>query len=432
MAVQQWGAGLYHPGMYRLVPHRAAQLPAWPSEEAAEAARLSPARLAAVLTAKGVVQHALASWGRLNTLACTLLGVPTSFVALVEEHRDGYPSQVGLPDVLGNPAFLTGRTFCHYTVALDEMVVIEDTLSHAFTRAVPTVGSLGIRAYVGVPLRVDGQPYGSFCVADTEPRQWAAVALETLAMMALAAERELSLQLAQQRAETEAARARALTAQCETLMASVAHDLGTPLQLVKLVGWQLRQSASAAQQPLVERLAHAGEAMRQLAGDLVRGRSLEVNGRNVALLSVADVLRSAQAMMAPLAERAGIRLVLAAQPAAQLRGDEAELLRVFANLIGNCLKYTPTGSTVLLQAAVAEPSEVVLSVIDDGPGMSPEDCAQAFIAGWQGANGHQRGDGSGLGLDIVRTLVARNGGTVSLESTLGEGTQVHLRLPRAG
>ena len=405
--------------------------PDFPTEPEVDAALAAPERLAAVGTARASIQVALAGWDRLTELACVLLAVPCSFVTVVNADHDDYPSHRGLPQTLGTPASLSGRSFCHYTLALDAMVVIGDTWAQTQTRQVPTVESLGIRAYIGIPLHVDGQPIGSFCVVDTQPRVWSATAVDTVAMMAAAAERELALHLARSRADAEAARAKALVTQRESLMASVAHDLGTPLQLVQLVSWQLRQSASPAQVPLVERLMHAGEAMRRLARDLVREHSLTDQGRSVQRLDVAELLQDAVSMMQPLADRAGIALQRLEGPSAAVIADHAEMLRIFANLIGNALKYTPAGSTVLLQSRAGEAGQVVLSVADDGPGMSESDRAKVFTPGWQGADGQARGDGAGLGMAIVRTLVLRNQGSAAIRAAPGGGTQVELTLPRA-
>jgi len=111
-----------------------------------------------------------------------------------------------------------------------------------------------------------------------------------------------------------------------------------------------------------------------------------------------------------------------------VRADSGRILQVFSNLVGNAVKYSPPGSTVGLGADFAG-AEVRLTVSDDGPGMSEGDVARAFERGWQGTLGRERGDGAGLGLAIVHSLVERHGGHVVLTSPPGGGTTVSVCLP---
>jgi len=412
-------------------PHIAGHADApWPDAAALDAVVRSGTRLAAVQQSEPWQTAALEGWNALTQLAVRLLGVPASFVAVVGPQADRYPSQFGMPASLGSPAAIVGRSFCHYTLALDRMVVIADTHADATLRAVPTVDSLGVRAYVGVPLHVGAEAIGSFCVIDTVPRQWDELALATIAQMAAAAERELTLHRALSLQAAESARANQLAQQREALVAAVAHDLRTPLQVVQLVSRQLQQRLGDGDQVLVGRLLQAADAMRRLADDLVATHSLAPDGRAPARTTVRALFDSAMALMQPIAERAGLRQATGAVADAIVCVDAAELQRVLANLIGNALKYCAADCVVTLSAERAG-DEVLLTVADNGPGMSPSDIAAAFDAGWQGADGRCRGDGAGLGLGIVRTLVQRNGGQVALHSTVGQGTRVEIRLPLA-
>ena len=108
--------------------------------------------------------------------------------------------------------------------------------------------------------------------------------------------------------------------------------------------------------------------------------------------------------------------------------DYAQMLRVFCNLVGNAIKFSPQGSQVAL-AAVRDDAMVCLSVTDRGCGMSEREQQHVFERGWQGAEGLSSGDGAGLGLPIVQTLVERNGGTVELRSEAGRGTTVTVTMP---
>lgn len=117
--------------------------------------------------------------------AAALLKVPAAFIALVDSHRDFYLSHFGFGEPLASTRELTGQTFCHFTVSGGRTLVIPDTHADPVYRNVPTVRSLGVAAYLGVPLRLGTGPViGSFCVIDTQPRAWSASEIELVEALA--------------------------------------------------------------------------------------------------------------------------------------------------------------------------------------------------------------------------------------------------------
>ncbi|MBA3949066.1 MAG: GAF domain-containing protein [Acidobacteria bacterium] len=105
--------------------------------------------------------------------AVRLTGAPIAFIALVDRDRDFYKSHSGFGEPLASGRQLRGRTFCHHTIARRATLQIDDTRADPVFRHVPTVETLGIAAYLGVPLIDDGgQVIGSLCVVDTRPRSW--------------------------------------------------------------------------------------------------------------------------------------------------------------------------------------------------------------------------------------------------------------------
>lgn len=100
------------------------------------------------------------------------------------------------------------------------------------------------------------------------------------------------------------------------------------------------------------------------------------------------------------------------------------------NLLGNALAHTPAGTPVEVDVAV-DGDRVVLRVEDHGPGMSGEEAGHAFDRFYRGDTG-QRSGGSGLGLFIVERLARSLGGSVSLETELGNGAAFEVVLPRYG
>ena len=150
------------------------------------------------------------AFDRLTRLAAKLTGAPVTFISLVDEGRDFYKSCFGFPEPLASERQLTGTTFCHYALVSSGPLVIEDTLAHPIYRNVPTVHSLGVRAYLGIPLKINGMAVGSFCAIAFEPRAWSALQIEVMEELAASTMREIELRAAIDTAETERSRLKAL------------------------------------------------------------------------------------------------------------------------------------------------------------------------------------------------------------------------------
>jgi PAS domain S-box-containing protein len=109
--------------------------------------------------------------------------------------------------------------------------------------------------------------------------------------------------------------------------------------------------------------------------------------------------------------------------------DEKLLRHILTNLLSNAVKYSATGSTVLLQLSERD-GEALVEVADQGIGIPVEDQARMFESFHRASNVGSR-QGTGLGLVIVKKAVELHGGTISIESKVGEGTRISVRLPLA-
>jgi len=109
-------------------------------------------------------------------------------------------------------------------------------------------------------------------------------------------------------------------------------------------------------------------------------------------------------------------------------GDRMLLTRAVVNLVGNAIKYSPSGSSVRCKVHMAA-DNVVLEVCDDGPGIGPDEMAGLFEPFRRGAD--HGCEGVGLGLAFVRSVARRHRGTIACASRLGEGACFKLTIPRA-
>ena len=134
------------------------------------------------------------SFDRLTRLAAKLIEVPATFIALVDSNRDFYKSEFGFCEPLASARQLEGRTFCHYAIATGENLVLNDVTKELTFRDVPTVKTLGVRAYVGIPLKTEnGHFIGSFCAIDFKPRHWTDRDIDIISDLAHSTMREIEL-----------------------------------------------------------------------------------------------------------------------------------------------------------------------------------------------------------------------------------------------
>ncbi len=393
-----------------------------------------PARLDAVARTGLLDSPPEESFDRLTRLAAKLIGAPATFISLVDEQRDFYKSCFGFAEPLATKREIEGRTFCHFAIVSDGPLLIRDTMADPVFREVPTVKSLGVRAYAGIPLVTDdGQAIGSFCAIDFRPREWTALDVEILTELAASAMREIKLRGALTEAEKQTRMAREATRSREEVLAVVAHDLRTPLNFFRM-GVQLTAADPAAPEnkELLERMERSVDLMSRLIEDLLEVAKIEAGGVKLRTrpLQPATLLDDALAILSPLAERHSVRLsVHADSDLPAVRADYERILRVFTNLVVNAVKFSPANGEVCVTAARHGETIVRFSVIDRGAGIRPEDVERLFDRFWQADAADRRG--AGLGLAIAKSMVTAHGGQIGVTSTLGKGSTFYFDLPVA-
>jgi signal transduction histidine kinase len=202
-------------------------------------------------------------------------------------------------------------------------------------------------------------------------------------------------------------------------VADASHQLRTPLTALRLRLENLEAHASAGDR---ERLSAAvGEVTRMTR--LVDGLLLLARGagtRDVrAAVDVVSIVRNRTEIWSEVTRERGVSISLEAPDAAEQLVD---------NLVDNALSVSPLGTTITVRVVGAQ-GMVEIHVLDDGPGLDPEERARAFDRFWRGA-GTPPG-GSGLGLTIVRQLAESCGGSARLEPRPEGGIDAVIELPRA-
>jgi signal transduction histidine kinase len=225
---------------------------------------------------------------------------------------------------------------------------------------------------------------------------------------------------ATQRAEVEA--------NARRFVADAGHELRTPLAVITGYVDLLRQASSeddVMQRRIFAEIQGQGERMRALIANLLFLMRLDSQEPiDVKILDAMDIVRSVISSFETLAN--GGKLKAEGAEGAFVQISENELRQAVGNLVDNALKYAP-GATITASVR-SEGDQVVVTVADDGPGMSPDVRARAFE---RFARGETSGSvpGSGLGLAIVARTVERAGGRIALRTEPGKGVTVEMRFP---
>ncbi|MGW5640660.1 ATP-binding protein [Streptomyces sp. NPDC003832] len=217
-----------------------------------------------------------------------------------------------------------------------------------------------------------------------------------------------------------------------SMAADTSHELRTPLATIS--GWlDLHRQGGVSGPSLETALGHIENEvgrMRLLVEDLAllarldAGRPVEQARVDLTALA-ASVIEDAQIIYPQR------HITMGAAPPAPVVGDADRLQQVLRNLVGNAVQHTPAHTGVLVRIGHGH-DQVELSVVDDGPGISPQDLPRVFERFWRAEASRSRAyGGSGLGLAIVEAIVHAHHGRVDVESELGVGTTVTIRLPHA-
>ena len=242
--------------------------------------------------------------------------------------------------------------------------------------------------------------------------------------------RELSLESARAEAEArEAGKSR--------FLANMSHELRTPLNAVLGFSDIMRQRLFG---PMPERYAayvdnihEAGGHLLELINDVLDVSKIEAERYVLTLerFDARELVSAAVALVRVTAEDKGVILtaMLPAEPV-DVSADRRAVRQIALKLLSNAVKFTPTGGAVTVTVESVGPYLEIV-VADTGVGIAPEDVRRLGRPFEQAGAIEQRRQGTGLGLSLVRAFAELHGGRMSIESTLGEGTAVTVRLPVA-
>ena len=360
-------------------------------------------------------------------LVAEMLQVPHSCVSLVDRNRVWFKSAHGVEVSEVNRE----AGFCSTLVMTGQKVRhIENAATHPETRNNSLVsGAPGIRFYAGVPLSCpEGHRIGTLCAFGPQPRGFSPAESATLTHLATLVMNEIELRVARRQLErTEVALQQSQRIESIGMIASgVAHDfknmLGGMLGYAELLRLELK--GNPAGQSLLEGILNTGRRASDLVGQVLAYAGSD--GESPAIpIDLNCLVRETYSMLGTsLNHQVRLHLDLA-ETLPTVSGQATALRQLVLNLLTNAAQACQSGGNVWVETALdADGEHLLLTVRDDGTGMTPEQQARIFDPFFS-----TKANGRGLGLAICHRILEEHGGTVSVESEVGKGTSFRVTLP---
>ena len=277
---------------------------------------------------------------------------------------------------------------------------------------VPVVTRGGPQAVIALAMRSSGRSYRPVdLIVAEELAQRVALALENGRLYATAHE---------------------AVASREEVLRVVSHDLRNPvnailttLALLRDVGHERRSE----EQKWMDIVQRAGEEMQQLIDDLLAVSTFEQGQFSISRsrVSAQSLVDDACVVLKPLADAKGLTLIREVAPdTPDVWADPRQVSRILSNLVGNAIKFTPSGGTITISVDRSGDS-AHFAISDTGAGIPKAEISKVFRRFWQVRKGDRRG--VGLGLPIAKGFVEGHGGRIWAESQEGRGTTFHFTLP---
>lgn len=377
---------------------------------------------------------ALYSYGILDTdaesdfdelikLASHICETPISLITLVDHDRQWFKAKLGLD------ADETSRevAFCAHAIHQDDLMVVNDArLDPRFVENPLVTGSPDIRFYAGMPLSTpSGFKLGTLCVIDTKPHVLSPMQHEALQILGKQAMKLIELR----RRNEEMKRLADLH---KRLLSIIGHDLRGPTASIH----NMLDLAMDGDLPLDEfkellpDLQKSVDSSILLLNNLLEWASSQLTGRKIGKkpIPLKKVIEQVSQTYLTVFHDKGNRVICDLSDQDIAVGDRHMTEFIFRNLLLNANKFMNDGTVWV--SAVKDLEGITISVTDQGPGIPPNVLLNLFS--WEtrtttvGSAGER---GSGLGLPMCSEFARSQGGDLWAESTLGEGSVFHLRLP---
>lgn len=318
-----------------------------------------------------------------------------------------------------DPSSLVG-----YVVQTGQAAVEQDDGTLRILADVSAAGVNGVRAFA-LALSVRGQTVGALRLSSD--KRFSINSDQHRVLTALAYYAALGIgRLRLERAEETAEVLRRADSLKDALLASVSHDLRTPLTTIKAIAHEIRGGASPSRAEVIEREA---DRLSHLVDGLLQLSQLDAGALplHIELNTVDDLLGAALQRAAAMLSGHEVSAELPERELLAGQFDFSHTLRILVNLLENAAKYSPPGSTIVIRSGRAH-DRLRIEVLDRGPGIEETEREKVFMPFYRAPGAVPDVRGAGLGLAIARRLAREQGGELVVAAREGGGSRFTLEL----
>lgn len=368
-----------------------------------------------------------AFFDRLTGLTRDLLDVPVALVSLVDDRRQFFISQTGLPSPWSEQRETPlSHSFCQTVVTTGNPLIVTNSEQDDRVKDNLAIPDLGVLAYAGFPIVAEGEVLGSFCAIRGKAHQWTQLELRVVREFAETVSNEVELRLQLEKQKQIQAALESSNEELEQFAQIAAHDLKEPLRGVSCCLQAMRETlvdVPPKAQVLFDHASESAAHMSNLIDSLKRYSRL---GRDPIQAESLDLDWTVKRVLGDLA-----RVVVEKNAVVEVDGslgtaqvDPAQIRQLFQNLISNSLKFSRTDVPPHI---VLSRQGDVFSVTDNGIGIDERYFERVFEV-FRRLQSRQNYPGTGIGLAVCRRIVERHGGAIWLEAKEDQGSRFCFQL----
>ena len=220
----------------------------------------------------------------------------------------------------------------------------------------------------------------------------------------------------------------------ERMLGDAAHELKTPLTALMLLGDRLDNLVKKKDRPLIKRLRKEILRLKLMVNDLLELSRL-VNASSVEdelnkSINLEEIVLNGWNTLKPLADKKKLDLVNTSKTNSLIEGNSEKLYRVVFNLLDNAIRFSPDSGKISTQIH-EDDKYLILSIKDEGPGLSKDDLKNMFQRFYRGDPSRYKNKriGSGLGLSIAQQIVVNHKGSIEACNDINGGALMKIKLP---
>lgn len=372
-------------------------------------------------------------YDNLTAIAAEICESPISLVTLLDDNRQWFKSHHGL-SISETPIEVS---FCSHTIVEDkDILIVQDSRCDDRFKENPFVtADNGIVFYAGVPLvSPKGLPLGTICVADNKPKELSTSQVASLKALASQVMNLLELRKKNELLKDSMEALEDKNKELERFAYIAAHDLKSPLNNISALSMLLQDSYGKQLddegQTMLGYINSSSETLKGLVDGLLEySKSASVLDEEITEICVKDIKEEILSLFSyqhtlEFNVHSSLKSIFA---------NRTAIDQILINLIANAIKYNDKNKTKIELHLLEDDEFYEFRVQDNGPGIAVDDQKKIFeiftVLKGQDKDGKK---GHGIGLATVKKMVEHLGGTIHVQSNMGEGTSFNFKIAKSG